>query len=160
MLSLASGPLTRSPALGVSLGAALLVLLACGGDPGWITVEDHSTGEDLDPNGYTVRVLQVSQHLDVNGSVTFKDVAPLEPGYDVTLDGAAQNCSPPDSVIVSVGAFGSEQQVNRRVRITVIQAPVYAGNITTVRYYLSCNDIVGEPHDPPLPPAEFVPPEE
>lgn len=109
--------------------ATLAFVSACdGGDDGTgpastgeLEVTAATTGDEPDPDGYTVTVKGVwcavfclpsassDQSLGVNASVTFGSLSPGD--YFVELTGAAANCtvagSNPRSVTVSAGASAS-----------------------------------------------------
>src|SRR5262249_20482226 len=98
---------------------------------GSIRVNVATTGEHIDPNGYTVRVTvgagrTTTQNVGANGSVVFTDIAPGP--QTVTLQDVAANCavggSNPRTVTVIAGAtvettFNSSctAPTPRRVRI-------------------------------------------
>jgi hypothetical protein len=95
--------------------AALLLLAACGGDDngptgpttGSIQVSVTSTGEPVDPTGYTIAVDGGSgQAITVGGTITISDVS--SGPHTVTLGDLAQNCSTvagtnPQTVTVAAG---------------------------------------------------------
>ena len=99
----------------LSVGAALLLLVACGGDDhgptgpstGSIQVSATSTGEPADPTGYTVAVDGGSgQPLTAGGTITIPEVS--AGSHTVTLRDLAQNCSTaagtnPQTVTVATG---------------------------------------------------------
>lgn len=77
---------------------ALVAAGGCGSDGGTTTpttgslrVTASTTGEDPDPDGYTVTVGTESRALGVDGSVTFDDLD--EGQHEVELSGLAANCS-------------------------------------------------------------------
>jgi len=105
----------EGPARATTLVAALVVS-ACGrsdvtgpaaeAPTGAVIVEVRTTGEDLDPDGYTLDIDDRSEPIDVNGSVRLAD---LTPGMvSVELRDAAANCavvgSNPRLVSVVAGA--------------------------------------------------------
>ncbi len=67
-------------------------LVHCGPRGGAVVVVASTTGTDLDPDGYTISLEEVSTSpIPTNGAVTFAD---LEDGdYVVTIDGVANNCA-------------------------------------------------------------------
>ena len=85
----------------VPLVLALLLtpLLSCGSDDPSpteatgqsVVVEVATTGEAVDPDGYTVLLGVRSADVASTGSVTFEDVA--AGSYEVRLEGVADNCS-------------------------------------------------------------------
>jgi hypothetical protein len=98
----------------VPVGAALLLLAACGDDTdptgpniGSIQVSVTSTGEPADPTGDTVAVDGASgQPITATGTVTISDVSAGP--HSVTLGDLAQNCSTaagtnPQPVTVAAG---------------------------------------------------------
>lgn len=89
---------------------ALLSLAACGGtstEPttGALTVTLSTTGDALDPDGYTLTVNADERAIDVNGTVTYADLP--SGAQSVALGGVAANCvaSPtsPQTVTVVAG---------------------------------------------------------
>lgn len=59
---------------------------------GTLQVTAATSGDDLDPDGYTVAVSgQTSQNVGANGSVSFPNLAPAD--YQVELSGVADNCT-------------------------------------------------------------------
>lgn len=81
--------------IGSLLILSLLALGACstspdGSDFGSVVVTATTTGEDLDPDGYTVTLGTDVRPVGINGSVTFSD---LETDiYAVTIGDVADNC--------------------------------------------------------------------
>jgi hypothetical protein len=59
-------------------------------DTGSIAVSAATTGDNLDPNGYTATVGTASQNLAVNGTVTFTGLT--AGSHSVELSGVADNC--------------------------------------------------------------------
>lgn len=71
---------------------AVTIEVVCEAREGNLEVAASTTGEKIDPNGYTA-VLDgsLSRSLERNGSIVFRD---LQPGpHDVMLEGVAPNCS-------------------------------------------------------------------
>jgi len=108
-----------------SMGGLVLMmtwLAACGGESepdgngnmmqpsttGSLRVSAATTGEDVDGDGYQVRVGTSSQAVGVNGSVLFASLAAQS--HAVTLEGLSENCSTsnnPRAVTVTAGAESS-----------------------------------------------------
>lgn len=93
--------LQRSIPVHVSVGILALLVAACGdsnggggteptADTGSITASAMTTGNDLDPDGYTVTVGSASLSLSINGTVTFTGVT--TGSHSVQLSGVAANC--------------------------------------------------------------------
>jgi hypothetical protein len=111
----------------LSVGAALLLLAACGGDDttgptnGSIQVSVTSTGEPADPTGYTVAVDGGAGHaITAGGTVTISDLSAGP--HTVMLGDLAQNCSTaagtnPQTVTVAAGETA-------QVAFAVICAPL------------------------------------
>lgn len=75
--------------------SALAVLQGCadpGPTTGAIRLTTHTTGGDLDFDGYTARVDDGSYAIPVNGSLVVADLA--AGAHDVALGGVAANCTP------------------------------------------------------------------
>jgi hypothetical protein len=72
---------------------------------GGIAVTTTTSGNDLDPDGYTVVVAGITRSIAVNGTTTFTDLAPGS--HPVALNGAASNCTvsgaDPRDVTVTAG---------------------------------------------------------
>ncbi|HTK56333.1 MAG TPA: hypothetical protein VL295_05875, partial [Gemmatimonadales bacterium] len=64
---------------------------AIGPSTGSLTVMSHTTGTDLDPDGYTVTVEGVSRALPLDGSTTYTGLS--AGAVTVSLSGVAANCS-------------------------------------------------------------------
>jgi hypothetical protein len=80
------------------LGVLVVVLVACGGDPGpppalptGIEVVNQTSGDPIELDGYTVSIDAIPPRpLEINGSIVFQD---LEPGdHAVTLGGVEHDC--------------------------------------------------------------------
>lgn len=70
----------------------ILVLCQAPSSPGTLQVDTSTTGDDIDPDGYSVSVTgQTSQAVGVNGSVSFPNLTPGN--YQVQLTGVAANCT-------------------------------------------------------------------
>lgn len=98
------------------LALLTLVLAGCGGgggddmvepeaEPGAIRVTTSTSGDEIDPDGYTVSVGSSSESIGVNDNVTFADLA--EDDHSVELGGVVLNCAVdgqnPRTVIVREG---------------------------------------------------------
>lgn len=102
--------LTLPPLAATALVTFALTLAACGGSEratgpgtGTLIVTTSTTGDDLDPAGYTVS-LDGGQGiaLGLNGTDTMRDVPAAS--HDVKLDGVQSNCSAPGRG--GIGHFG------------------------------------------------------
>jgi hypothetical protein len=82
--------------------------VVCSATTGQIQVSVTTTGEDLDPDGYTIVLLGEGQSrsVDTNGSTTFTGIAPGS--YDLELTNESPNCTVtstnPTSTTVTAGA--------------------------------------------------------
>ena len=78
--------------------------VVCSATVGAIQVSATTTGNDIDPDGYTVTVSADARPLDVNGQVLFDNIAPAT--YDVVLSDLTANCTADaltKSAVVSAG---------------------------------------------------------
>jgi Tol biopolymer transport system component len=85
--------------------AVFSVTCSGNGGTGSITASVPTTGQNLDPNGYTLTVDGGSgQHADVNASTTFSALSPGNHSVQLTTSTVANNCSVngPNPKIVSV----------------------------------------------------------
>lgn len=85
----------------------ILAICQAPSSPGTLQVDTSTTGDDIDPDGYSVSVSgQTSQAVGVNGSVSFPNLAPGN--YQVQLTEVAANCTVaglnPRTVAVSSGS--------------------------------------------------------
>ncbi len=95
----------RHPASAILLSCVFLN--ACGSDDPTRTEPRHSvavsvatTGEDPDPDGYTIRLGADEREVGPSGSVSFDNLPPGS--YEVILDGIAANCSAEDGPSATV----------------------------------------------------------
>lgn len=106
----------ESRRLMLSLLVALFLTVSCGDDDGTsppetgsIEVTAATTGDDVDPDGYAVRVGTASQSLGVNASTMFGGVATGE--REAELTGVATNCAVaganPRTVTIAAGEVAS-----------------------------------------------------
>jgi hypothetical protein len=110
------------PGLPLAAVASMFALLSCGGgdsrtptdpdpDPSGqtVTVQVTTSGTDLDPDGYTVRLGSRSAGVQANGTATFTGVA--AGSHELRLDGVALNCLPEGGPTrsITVGASAGAQ---------------------------------------------------
>lgn len=98
---------TMTPLQRIAEIRRILALCNSPSSTGTLQVDTSTTGDDIDPDGYTVSVTgQTSQAVGVNGSVSFSNLA--AGNYQVQLTGVAANCtvggSNPRVVAVSSGS--------------------------------------------------------
>ena len=67
------------------------VAITCSQKTGSVTVDVTTTGDDTDPDGYTLTVADRSQSVGPNGSVTFTDLPVGD--HDLAVANIASNCS-------------------------------------------------------------------
>jgi hypothetical protein len=87
-----SGPNPRTVTVSFGATAATAFAVTCTARVGDLTVTTATSGQDLDPDGYTVTVDGgPSQAIEINGSVTFTGLA--EGDHTVELTGVASKCT-------------------------------------------------------------------
>lgn len=97
---------TMTPLQRIAEIRRILALCQAPASPGTLQVDTSTTGDDIDPDGYSVSVTgQTSQAVAVNGSVSFPNLT--AGNYQVELTGVAANCtvagSNPRTVAVAGG---------------------------------------------------------
>lgn len=118
----------------VSVVALLAGALACGGDssgpddpepePVTVTVQLTMTGEDLDPDGYTLALGSASREVGAAGSTGFTGVVPGT--YDLVVSGLSPNCSVDGGATRQVTVTAATQ-----VTLTVTCVSVIASGLFT-----------------------------
>src|SRR6267142_3010875 len=114
------------------LASAVMLLLlvpSCESPPdapiGALRLVVHTSGGDLDLDGYTATVDEVPVAVPTNGSVVVPDLA--TGSHEVTLDGIAENCQPFDATLSGIVQSGDTADVlftlacaATGIRITVV----------------------------------------
>jgi len=79
--------------LSVKAGQTVIekVAITCSQKTGSVAVDVTTTGDDTDPDGYTLTVADRSQSVGPNGSVTFTDLPVGD--HDLAVESIASNCS-------------------------------------------------------------------
>jgi hypothetical protein len=119
----------------VIIASVALVTASCGGDDvttpteGSVRIETTTSGVDLDPDGYDVRVdEETAVAIDVSGQVVIDDVRLGR--HRVTLSGLAANCTT---------AEGANPQT----------IDVVGGDTVTVAFAVTCAPLDGGGEEPP-----------
>jgi TolB protein len=87
-----AGPNPRSVSVAVGTTTPVTFGVTCSATTGSLVVDAVTTGESLDPDGYTVTLDGgASRELTVNGTVMFPDLAPGS--HEVELGDVADNCT-------------------------------------------------------------------
>ena len=113
---------THTVAVSAGNNATTAFIVTCAATTGGLTVTTSTTGQDLDPDGYTVTLDgSTSQAITTNspGGVTFSGLSPTS--HSVALSGIASNCSVsgPNPRTVSIAA-GSNASTGFAVTCTAI----------------------------------------